>query len=336
MKPRFHLAALALPPVLAGCYPLHASLGHLDLMAQRQPLSAIVADANTPAELKRHLERVAAIRAFASRELALPDNGAYRSYVELNRDYPLWNVWITPEFSLEPRLSCFPVAGCVPYRGYYSKTLAQEYAAPFKAAGDDVLVGGVTAYSTLGFFDDPVTSAMLRLPEERLAGTIFHELAHQVVYVKNDATFNESFARAVEIEGTLRWLESRGDAAALARYRQALERADRFYAEVRAVRAELTDLYASPASDAEKRDGKRRIFAAMQEAHARRKVLDPGWSAYDPWFAGGLDNAKLAAVATYFDDVDRFRARLAASGGDFARFYAEVRLEAAQPGRRSD
>ena len=316
--------------LLEGCYPLHASFGHLDLMAKRQPLADIVSDSSAAHELKAHLQRATAIREFASRELGLPDNGSYRSYAPLDRDYPVCNVWVTPEFDLEPRQSCFPVVGCVPYRGYYSKQLAGEYAAQFDDAGDDVMVGGVTAYSTLGFFDDPVTSAMLRLPEERLAGLIFHELAHQVVYVKDNTTFNESFARAVEIEGTLRWLASREDETGLIRYRAALARSDAFFTLVKAARAELAEIYASARSASEKRQGKQKIFKAMHQAQQQRKESDQAWSAYDHWFADGLNNAKLAAVATYFDDVEMFRELLGKVDGDFSAFYSAVRLKATQ------
>lgn len=293
-------------------------------------MAAVVADTAADGKLKAHLQRVVALREFASRELALPDNGSYRSYAPLDRDYPVWNVWAAPEFDLQPRQSCFPVVGCVPYRGYYSKRLADEYAAEFLEAGDDVMVGGVTAYSTLGFFDDPVTSTMLRLPEEKLAGLIFHELAHQVVYVKNNATFNESFARAVEIEGTLRWLASRNDAAGLARYRAALERADTFFAAVKAARAQLAMLYASADGPAEKRQGKAQIIETMRETQRQRKVQDAAWSAYDSWFADDLNNARLAAVSTYFDDVAMFRELFGKTGGNFSDFYAAVRTKAAQ------
>jgi len=258
----------------------------------------------------------------------LPDNGSYRNYAALDRDYPVWNVWGTPEFDLQPRQSCFPVVGCVPYRGYYSKQLADDYAAGFHSSGDDVMVGGVTAYSTLGFFDDPITSAMLRLSDERLAGLIFHELAHQVVYVKNNATFNESFARAVEIEGTLRWLASRQDNVGLARYQTTLKRADIFFATIKAARAQLSMLYASAGAPLEKRHGKQQIIEAMRESHRQRKVQDASWSVYDFWFASDLNNAKLAAVATYFDDVAMFRTLLQKTGGDFKTFYSAVRLRA--------
>lgn len=327
------LLVLALLSLLEGCYPLHASFGHLDLMAKRQPLADIVSDSAASNELKSHLQRVAAIREFASRELDLPDNGSYRSYAPLDRDYPLWNVWVTPRFDLQPRQSCFPVVGCVPYRGYYSKKLAEDYAAEFAEAGDDVLVGGVTAYSTLGYFDDPVTSTMLRLPEDKLAGLIFHELAHQVVFVQDNATFNESFARAVEIEGTLRWLKSRNDKSGLDRYQASLKRADDFFADVSTARAQLAELYASAANPELKVAEKERIFGAMRAAHQRRKTADPAWAGYDIWFEEELNNAKLAAVATYFDDVAMFRDLLKKKNGDFGAFYSDVRMRAAQAGR---
>lgn len=324
------IALLLLPGLVAGCYPLHATMGHLDLMARRQPLEVLIADPATPETYKARLARVAAMRDFASRELALPDNGSYRQYARLSEDYPVWSVWVTPEFELAPRESCFPVSGCVPYRGYYTRASAEAYAAGFRASGDDVLVGGVTAYSTLGYFDDPLTSAMLRLPDERLAGLLFHELAHQVVYVKNDATFNESFARAVEIEGILRWLAHQQDQAGLTAYRAALERADAFFESIKTTRTALAELYASPLDDAAKRAGKARLFESLRASHRRRVAEDPAWSAYDAWFEGELNNAKLAAVSTYFDEVESFRALLAAHHHDFAAFYAAVKTLAAE------
>lgn len=330
MKPLQRYSLFLLVGPLSGCYPLHATLGHLDLMARRQPIEAVAADPATPEPYKARLELAAAIRTFASQHLDLPDNGAYRQYARLSEDYPVWSVWVTPEFELEPRQSCFPVSGCVPYRGYYTRAAAEDYAARFRASGDDVLVGGVTAYSTLGYFDDPLTSAMLRLPEDRLAGLIFHELAHQVVYVKGNATFNESFARAVEIEGTLRWLVHRQNPAGLTAYRTHLLRADAFFESIKAARAELAALYASPLDEAARRVGKQRIFEALRNSHQRRVAEDAAWSAYDPWFEGELNNAKLAAVSTYFDEVEQFRALLAENQHDFAAFYKAVKTLAAE------
>ena len=324
------LILLSLAGVLSGCYPLHAMHGHFDLMARRQPVDDLVADPATPDTLRSRLQRVATVREFASRALALPDNGSYRKYAGLSGHYAVWSVWVTPEFDLAPRLSCFPVAGCVPYRGYYSRQSADHYAAGFRSAGDDVMVDGVIAYSTLGYFDDPVTSAMLRLPDERLAGLIFHELAHQVVYVKNDATFNESFARAVEIEGTLRWLASQNDHEGLARYQAALARTDDFLATVRSTRDALEMLYASALDPVEKRQAKARIIEALRDTQRQRKLQDFAWAAYDTWFTDDINNARLAAVSTYFGDVAMFRDLLDKNRGDFGAFYSAVRSLAAE------
>lgn len=324
---RWTLAAIFLLPLLQGCYPLHAVHGHFDLMSRRQPLAEAIAEAGAATDFQNKLALAAHVRDFASRELALPDNGSYRAYARLDGEFPVWSVWVVPEFDLEPRQSCFPVAGCVPYRGYYTTRQAEEYAAPFRAAGDDVLVSGVTAYSTLGYFDDPLTSAMLRLPDEKLAGLIFHELAHQVVYVQDNATFNESFARAVEIEGTLRWL-ARENPAALPRHEAGLARAEAFHAGVKAARAQLGAVYALPLSAADKRRRKAAIFQALRHEHAQRKQSDPAWAAYDGWFVGELNNASLAAVATYYDEVEHFRAMLRAAGGDFGAFFRQVRRQA--------
>lgn len=311
--------------VLSGCYPLHAMHGHLDLMARRQPVDDLITDPATPEALKSKLQRVAAMRRFASRELALPDNGSYRQYARLDGDYPVWSVWVAPEFDLAPRPSCFPVSGCVPYRGYYTRDAADRYAADFRAAGDDVMVGGVTAYSTLGHFDDPVTSAMLRLPDERLAGLIFHELAHQMVYVKHHASFNESFARAVEIEGTLRWLAHQQDPAGQARYRASLVRADEFFERVNATRDALARLYAAKRDAEGTRRDKARIIDHLRNTLRQRAQQDPAWSIYADRFAGDINNAGLAAISIYFDEVALFRELLGKHEGDFEAFYAAVR-----------
>jgi predicted aminopeptidase len=192
------------------------------------------------------------------------------------------------------------------------------------------MVDGTLAYSTLGHFDDPITSAMLRLPDERLAGLIFHELAHQAVYVKNNAPFNESFARAVEIEGTLRWLASQEDHEGLARYQAALVRTDDFFASVRTTRNALAMLYASALDPDEKRQAKARIFDALRETQRQRKLQDLAWVALDTWFADDINNARLAAVSTYFDDVAMFRDLLNKNRGDFGAFYSAVRSLAAE------
>ena len=265
--------------LLAGCGEIEfywqGVAGQADLLARAKPIDEVIAATPDP-ELKARLARAQAIRAFASRELALPDNRSYTSYADLGRPYAVWNVFAAPELSLTPRQWCFPVAGCVAYRGYFAESDARAEAARLAAAGDDVHLGGVPAYSTLGYFDDPVLSTFVRYREVELARLIFHELAHQVVYVKDDTSFNESFATAVEEAGIARWL------AAEAAHRDPVEAAQlaadaargqrlraAFRALVAATRDRLTALYASAASDAEKRAGKAAAFAAMRAEYER-------------------------------------------------------------------
>src|SRR4051812_10885006 len=194
---------------LCGCYLIQAATGQMQIVSKRQPIAEVIRDPATSEKLKARLEYVAAARDFASRELGLPDNESYRSYADLGRPYVVWNVFAAPEFSVEPRQWCFPIAGCVVYRGYFSEAAAQRYARKLRRRGDDVAVGGVAAYSTLGHFKDPVLSTMLGWSDAQLAATLFHELAHQVVYVPGDSQFNESFATVVEEAGLERWLAAR-------------------------------------------------------------------------------------------------------------------------------
>lgn len=333
--------AVAAALALAGCgamdaaeYYWQSASGQLDLVARAKPIPDVIAD--TPdAALKRRLERVQKMRSFASSELALPDNASYTRYAELDRPFVVWNVFASPELSLEPRKWCFPIAGCVSYRGYFREDEARAEAERLHAAGDDVAVSGVPAYSTLGYFDDPVLSTFVRWPEPEVARMIFHELSHQVVYVKDDTQFNESFAVAVEEAGLERWLQAEGDAA-MAQYRaRSVQQRTAFRALTRQARAELTAVYASALSDADKRVRKAEILAAMREGYERAKAGEAGLVGYDRWFAGmagkGPNNASLASTALYSAQVPAFRAVLAQEGGDLPRFYERVRLLAAMP-----
>jgi predicted aminopeptidase len=236
---------------------------------------------------------------------------------------------------LKPRESCFPIAGCVAYRGYFEEAAARTEAARFVAEGDDVYVGGVPAYSTLGYFDDPVLSSYIRYRENELARLMFHELAHQIVYVKDDSSFNESFAVAVEEEGLKRWLDAqrdRPDAAQLAAdvARSRLLR-EEFRSLIRSTRTRLTAVYASNASDAVKRAGKAEAFQAMRTSYETLKANVEGAQGFDRWFATGANNAGIAASALYDDRVPQFAALLAAEGGDLPRFYARVKALATLP-----
>src|SRR5215472_6465627 len=224
---------------MSGCYYVQAATGEYRLLHARVPIPALVADPKTPATLRARLEEVRASREFASRELGLPDNGSYRSYADIGRPFVVWNVVAAPEFSLQPKRWCFPVAGCVAYRGYFQERRARNLALELQARGFDVVVEGVPAYSTLGRFADPVISSMLRYDDDELAATIFHELAHQLIYVKNDSEFNEAFATTVEEVGLTRWLEHQGAVQRIERFRVEQRREAALLALLRPARAQL-------------------------------------------------------------------------------------------------
>lgn len=297
----------------------------MSITARKQPIADLIAHQATPESLKQRLQYAAAAREFAARELGLPDNGSYKSYVALEHRYVAWNVFAAPEFSLQPRQWCFPIAGCVVYRGYFREAAAQRYAVRLAARGYDATVAGVPAYSTLGHFDDPVMSSMLAWSDAQLAGTLIHELAHQVVYVPGDSTFNESFATAVEEAGLAQWLAQRGAADELQRWRRQQERAQAFRALLRATRDRLQVLYDSPLSDEAKRARKLQEFGVMKFEYWRLKQRWNGYAGYDAWFDRALNNADLAAVAVYEACVPGFQRLLASVDGEWPRFYAEVK-----------
>ena len=321
------LLSLLAPLLLSGCetlaYYAQAVGGHLELMARTQPVASVLADPATPQALRERLELARSIRDYASRELKLPDNGSYRSYADLGRPYVVWNVVAAPEFSLEPVESCFPVAGCVPYRGFFAREEAERHAGRLRAAGNDVNVRGVAAYSTLGRFDDPLLSTFIRNPDAELARIIFHELAHQLLYVKGDSTFNESFAVAVEREGVRRWLLATGRSAGLKVFFEGQETGRKFLEELAQARIRLKALYAMPLAPEVMRERKRSEFAQLQkalEANSKFRIAEP-------------NNALLASYATYTQLVPAFERLLREEGGDLERFYARVKALAARGAR---
>jgi predicted aminopeptidase len=334
---RVIVLALLTAALLAGCagYYLQAAAGQAALMRARVPMEEVLADPETPAELRDQLLVVDAALVFARVELGLPASESYRQYADLNRPYVVWNVFAAPEFSLEPREWCYPVAGCTTYRGWFSEARARESADELAGRGDDVFVGGVAAYSTLGWFADPVLNTMLGDDGNALAGLLFHELAHQRVYVPGDTLFNEGFATLVEEEGTRRWLESRNDQAGLCIFDLRQSRRAAVLAILAELRATLAVIYAPGEPDEVRR---RARLAAFDQARADYAALRSGWASppwFDGWFEPGLNNARLAALSSYEDLVPAFRALLAREGGDLARFYASVEaLGAKDPGER--
>ena len=333
------IGAIALVAVIlcaGGCYELQAAAGQARLMLARRPIARVLQNPATPPKLRAQLERVNEIRDFASRELGLPDNGSYRSYVDTGRSYVVWNVFAAPEFSVEARQWCYPVVGCVAYRGYFSEQVARRFAAGLRRQGDDVAVGGVAAYSTLGHFDDPILNTMIGWDDIELAAIVFHELTHQLVYVADDSSFNESLATFVEAEGVRRWLTARGRVDDLARY---VERERRYAAVTRLLadaRAGLAALYASPLDPAAMRAAKRDAFAALRAQYEKMRAGWTGEVPFETWFEADLNNAHLVSIATYASCVPGFAREFQHAGGDLPRFYARVRELARLPKDRRD
>jgi predicted aminopeptidase len=304
---------LALLP-LSGCYLMQAATGQASILARSEPIEAVVADPRRPEATRVRLTLVNEARDFAIRELGLPDGPSFRRYAELGRPYAVWNVVATPEFSVDPRRWCFPVAGCVSYRGYFDEERAREAARRYARRGDDTSVSGVATYSTLGRLPDPVFDTMLDWDETRLVGTIFHELAHERLYVAGDSEFNEAFASVVEQEGVRRWLDARGDAAGFEHYRAARTREAEFADLLRESRDRLARLYASDAGVEALRVDKQREFGRLKFEYTRLRARWGGYAGYDAWFARTLNNAHLAAVATYHDCMPGLRRELEAAG----------------------
>lgn len=331
------LMLAALGAGLVGCsslgYYAQSVGGHLDLMRRARPIDEWLTDPATPAPLRERLELSQRMRDFAVRELHLPDNRSYRSYADLGRNAVVWNVVAAPELSLTLKTWCYPMMGCVGYRGYFDRAAADALAETLKTEGLDVNVYGVPAYSTLGWTNwlggDPLLNTFIRWPEIELARLIFHELGHQVAYAADDTMFNESFATAVERLGSQRWRDFRhlGDADDAA-----FEQRRRDFRSLGLkTRAALDALYRSAASEADKRAGKARILSEMRAELAQLKAGPwKGYTGYDNW-AERANNATLGVQAAYDELVPDFERLFEAQGRDFPRFYAEAKRLAALP-----
>ena len=315
-----HLA-LAVTSCADLAYYRQATAGQWDLWQARRPVAEALADPATSLELRRRLEIAQALRAFASAELALPDNGSYQDYADLGRSWVVKNVFAAPELSLEPRRWCFWVVGCLSYRGYFDAEAAQRLADELRAGGDDVYVGDVSAYSTLGWFDDPLLNTFIHWPTGRLAELMFHELAHQRLYIADDTAFNEAFATAVGRLGAECWLAQRGAAREREEYETDYRRREDFLRLTTATREQLVAVYASTQSEAGKRIGKQDILAELRDRYQTLKREWGGYAGYDRWFDQDLNNAKLAGVSTYHRLVPAFEVLYEREGRDFAAFY---------------
>ena len=344
-RPRIltRLAAMTLLSLLAtACtdlrYLAHVAHGQLALARAREPLERVIAAPASDPKLAARLKLAQAARQFASAQLGLPDNASYTSYVDLHRAYVVWNVFAAPRYSVDAVLHCFPIAGCVPYRGYFTEALAKAAAEDQRAAGHDVYVGGVAAYSTLGWFADPILSSMLRWDDDDLAGTIFHELAHQLIYVKDDSAFNESFASFVQYEGLRQWRSARGLPPLDDQHQR---RNDEFARLVLDLRERLRALYAN-AHDIEKiAAAKQREFEDFRDRYKQWRDAQPGERdgaerSRDAFVAGPLNNASLLPFGLYDQWLPAFATLFREAGGDWPKFYARVRALAREPQAQRD
>ena len=320
--------------LLSGCgslYVAQAARGQLQILNAREPIPKLIADPHTDARLRERLEEVRAAREFASRELALPDNKSYTSYADLGREFVVWSVVATPEFSVEPREWCFPFVGCVAYRGYFREKSAEEFAERLRDEGFDAIVGGVPAYSTLGKFNDPILNTMMSYGDDELASIMFHELSHQVIYIPDDSSFNEAFAVAVEQEGLARWLRSKGREGDVVTFQRRRQRQAESVALVARFRRELVSLYQAPIPAGEMRERKHEVFARLVRELRELSARYGTESTLAAELDGRPNNARLASLATYYECVPGFERLLAEQQYDLPRFYAAARELAKLP-----
>jgi predicted aminopeptidase len=306
-------------------YYSQAVRGHLKLMNSREDIAGLVSSSKTDARLKTQLQRVQSIRQFASQQIGLPDNKSYKSYAATGKKFVTWNVVAADEFSVEPKKWCFPIAGCVSYKGYYKKSHAETLAQNLHQQGLDTTVNGATAYSTIGWFDDPVLDTMLRGSDLRLAGLIFHELAHQQLYIKGDSDFNEAYASFVEQEGVRAWLKSEGNLNKLNDYANVLKRRAEFSDLLLTARLKLQELYSGKGSKVVMRKKKQLVFSELKESYQHYKLKWNQFAGYDAWFSVEINNARLVSTATYRRLVPAFTALFSEQKENFGLFFTKTK-----------
>jgi len=310
--------------LLSSCNSLtyygQAISGHLDLISREQPIEELLDDDQTDSALKEKLGLALAVREFASSSIQLPDNDSYKTYADLERPFAVWNVIATPKYSVQAEKWCYLIVGCLSYRGYFKQGDAQSLADELKSKDMDVIVSGAAAYSTLGWMDDPLLNTIVRRGESAMIGIIFHELAHQVVYVSGDTAFNEAFATTVEYEGLRRWYEKKNNLQAYQQYRDKKTQQAAIYAKLQVTRSLLDALYKQNLADGETEQRKQQIFADLKDWYRQwRRSHD--YDGFDGWMNSELNNAYLALVATYQEMVPDFEAALASVNGDMQKFF---------------
>lgn len=320
---------LLIPVAISGCadlsYYLHSINGHFSILNKTQDISDLLADENTEPDLANRLKLVGRIRLFALQQLHLPESDSYTIYADLKRSYALKNLFAAPEFSIQPHQWCYPIVGCAGYRGYFDETRLNRYTTSLKNQGFDVYVAKVSAYSTLGWFDDPVLNTFINWPEYRLAGMIFHELSHQQLYIDGDTHFNESFAVAVQQAGINKWLKMNGKPGQAKSYQQQLVNRQQVIQLIKQGREELAHLYELKLTDSEKREAKEDILQKLKDRYTR---LSSGFNiaeGFERWFNSPINNAKLASVSTYYAQVPAFLNLLKKHDNDFKAFFKHVK-----------
>ncbi|MCP4487654.1 MAG: aminopeptidase [Gammaproteobacteria bacterium] len=324
---RFALVIIILP-LLGACadlgYYWHSAKGHLAIMQKRVPIDDLVDDPELDGKLKQRLKLVKQIRQFSVDRLALPDSGSYSDFAQLERPYVLQNLFAAPEFSIKLLSWCYPVAGCASYRGYYEQQRLDKFVKLLQADGNEIYIARVPAYSTLGWFDDPVLSSFIHWPEFRLAGLLFHELTHQRLYIDDDSKFNESLASAVQQVGTRLWLGHRQQTDQLGMFDRSLSYRRGVVALIESVRSQLAELYRSELDEAEKRRQKQAIFQTSRHSYEDISTAHDYRDGFAKWFAGELNNAKLASVSTYNALISSFVTMITAHDNDFNAFFDYV------------
>lgn len=324
--------------LLSGCstlsYYSHAVGGHIEVMQAAHPINEVIDDPKCDPALKKKLEEVRRIRDFASRELGLPDNRSYRSYADIHRSFVTWNVFAAPEFSLQPKTWCMPIVGCVGYRGFHDQKEAESLASELRHEGFDTYVGGIPAYSTLGYFNDPVLNTFLKFGSLEVARLIFHELAHQVLYVDGDTTFNESFAVTVENEGLRRWLAHEAKPELEYRVTAQQQHKAEFVELISGYRGKLQEIYGSDLSIKAKRQAKADVMAEIQRNYLSQQEAKSKPPYYKEWLEQDVNNAKLGSLGMYNQLLPNFEALLEAEGHDLPRFYRVVANLGSMPSKQ--
>lgn len=314
--------------LVSGCNSLsyygQAISGHMDLVSRERPIDDMLKDKDTSDVLKHKLKLALDARAFASKDIGLPDNDSYKSYADLGRPYAVWNVIATPHYSIETKQWCFMLVGCLSYRGYFDQQEAQALAKQLRTQGMDVIVSGAAAYSTLGWMDDPLLNTVVVRSDASLVGIIFHELAHQVVYVEGDSAFNEAFATAIEYEGLRRWYVSQKNELAYVQYREKKAQQQMIYQQLESTRTRLNAIYQQAIPDAEKQRLKQKEFSELKAWYQSWRQSH-SYDGFDDWMGKELNNAHLALIATYQQMVPDFLSALQSVDGDMNKFYKLVK-----------